>query len=234
VRALLVVSLLALSFGCKGKPKKRAPPANVATAAGSGSGKKPAPDLMLPHGDGTPPKKTTKKLTKPDFERLSKFEFPGFLAEVRTVGDNVFEVRHKTKDFPRLKATVTIQNCLNCLPMELPKWKEHEQELKELMGGLKNAKSGVESEIGEANLPGPTKVMYHFFVGMATTPGEGGGETTYANAFIAYYNDGINEIRVAGEWADDPVEVEQVKKLAPKEDLQLLALSFMDFYTHQW
>jgi hypothetical protein len=239
VRALLIfVSLIAIAAGCKDKPKRKAPPANAgsAVAAGSGSGSntmKPAPDLILPHGDGTAPKKTEKALVKADFERLAKLEFPGFNREERTVGDKVLEVRQKTKDHPRLWATVTIQPCLDCVPMDLDKWKAREDELKALMGGLKDAKTGVETEINKTELFGAT-VIYHYYIGYASTPGEGGGESTYANVYAAYYNDGVNQIRVIAEYKDDPASVENMKKLAPKEDLRALALSFMDAYTHAW
>jgi hypothetical protein len=152
---------------------------------------------------------------------------------VRTVGDNVFEVRQMTKDHPRLWATVTIQPCLDCVPMDLEKWKAKEDELKVLMAGLKDAKTGVESEIGKTELFGAT-IIYHYYIGYATTPGEGGGESTYANAYVAYYNDGVNQVRVIAEYKDDPASVENMKKLAPKDDLRALALSFLDAYTHAW
>jgi hypothetical protein len=329
-----------LGGGCKGKPKRKAPPAAgsaAATGSGSGSGSaamRPAPDLILPRSaDGGPPKKTSKPLEKADFEKLDKLEFPGFTIEHRTVGDKVMEVRQKTKDHPRIWATVTIQPCLACIPMELPKWKEKEQELKVAMGSLKDVpatvpdakqeklpvpadpkatyyvveRSGtpdartiivrrvegtattfvrrendctkktsktvaegptlaalgakneqpaallpgsvedvlwqnacsatdtprVESELGATELAGAT-VIYHYYVGFGTTPGEGGGETTFGNAYIAYYNDGINEIRVFAEYKDDPATIENLKKLASKDDLRAVALSFMDVYTHAW
>jgi hypothetical protein len=234
VRFLLIISVLALTVGCKDKPKRRDPPPAVGSAgATEPNTMKPAPDLILPKGDGTPPKKTTKPHTPEDYERFSKIEFDRFKAEVRTVGKNVFEVRQKTKDFPRLWATVTIQHCHDCLPMELAKWKEKEEELKVVMGGLKDAKTGVESELGETSLNGQ-KLIYHHYVGYANIPGEGGGETWYGNAYVVYFNDGINEIRVIGEYKDDPVSVEDMKKLAPKDDLKRLALAFLDYYTHQW
>jgi hypothetical protein len=93
--------------------------------------------------------------------------------------------------------------------------------------------SGVESEIGATELGGAT-VIYHYYVGFGTTQGEGGGETTFGNAYIAYYNDGVNMIRVLAEYKDDPASVENLKKLAPKEDLRAVALSFLDVYTHAW
>lgn len=239
MRTFLVVSLLALTSslaGCKDKPKRREPPPNVGSAAATGSGSgamKPAPDLILPRADGTPPKKTEKPHTKADYEKLAALEYQGFAKQTRTVGDKVFEVRHLTKDFPRLWATVTIQHCLDCLPMELDKWKAKEQDLRVLLGDLKDVKEGVEFEVGQTELYGQP-VMYTYQVGMGNKPGEGGGETTFTNAYIAYYNDGVNSIRVIAEYKDDPAPVDQMKKMAPKEDLRALALSFVDVYTHAW
>ena len=208
---LVVLASLLFSIGCKDKPSKKAPPPNVGSAQGSGSGgSRPAPDLVLPRADGTPPKKTAKPHTKADYERLSKLEFPGFTPDVRTLGEKVFEVRHKTKDHPRLWAVVTIKHCFDCLPMDLAKWKEKETELN-----------------GQ-------KIIYAYQVGLAQAPGEGGGSTSFTNNYHAYFNDGINEIRVVGTYKDDPVSSEDLKKLAPKEDLRALALSFLDYFTHQW
>jgi hypothetical protein len=234
VRTLLLISLLALTVGCKDKPKRKAPPPNVGSAAEVGSGgKQPAPDLILPRADGTPPKRTEKPHTKDDYEKLSKLEFEGFTKEVRTVGEKVFEVRHKTKDFPRLWATVTIQHCLDCIPMELDKWKAKQDDLRVLLGALKDAKEGVEFEVGQTELFGQT-IIYHHQVGSAPTQGEEGGGHAFTNAYVVYYNDGVNQIRVIGEYKDDPVSVEDMTKMAPKEDLRALALSFLDVYTHAW
>lgn len=234
---LVILSVLALAAGCKDKPAaKQTPPANAGSAAGSaGSAKGPvaAPDLKLPHSDGTPPKKTTAPLTKADFERLAKLEYPGFLAEVRTVGEKVFDVRQKTKDHPRLWAVVVIKPCLDCLPMELDKWKAKEAEIKQInLEGLKDV-PGVEWEMGETSLNGQ-KIIYTYQIGAGNQPGEGGGQYVFGDAYFAYYNDGVNEIRVVASYKDDPVAVESLKKLAPKDDLRALALSFLDVYTHEW
>jgi hypothetical protein len=231
------LSVLALAAGCKDKPAaKQTPPANAGSAAGSaGSAKGPvaAPDLKLPHSDGTPPKKTTAPLTKTDFERLAKLEYPGFIADVRTVGEKVFDVRQKTKDHPRLWAVVVIKPCLDCLPMELDKWKAKEAEIKQInLEGLKDI-PGVEWEMGETSLNGQ-KIIYTYQIGAGNQPGEGGGQYVFGDAYFAYYNDGVNEIRVVASYKDDPVAVESLKKLAPKDDLRALALSFLDVYTHEW
>lgn len=232
----VVVTSLALgAFGCKDKPTKQAPPANAGSAAaGSGSdGPRPSPDLMLPHADGTPPKKTTKPLGKEDFERLSKLEYPGFTKDVRLVGDKAMEVRQKTKDHPRMWAVVNIRPCFECQPMDLATWKAHEKELRDsTLESLKDSKD-IDWELGETQLNGQ-KVMYVYQVGTSTTPGEGGGSYAFTNSFFAYYNDGVNDIRVIASYKDDPVSKDDLKKLAPKDELRALALSFLDVYTHEW
>jgi len=188
---------------------------------------------VLPRGDGTPPKKTAAPHAKADYERLAKMEFPGFTPDVRTVGDKVFEIRHKTKDHPRLWAVVTIKHCFECLPIELDKWKAKETEIKAInLENLKDSKD-IEWELGETTLNGQ-KIIYTYQVGAAQTPGEGGGEFAFTNSYIAYFNDGINEIRVVGTYKDDPAAKADLKKLAPKEDLRALALSFLDAYSHAW
>ena len=63
---------------------------------------------------------------------------------------------------------------------------------------------------------------------------EGGGGYSFTDVYIAYYNDGVNQIRVAASYKDDPTSKEELARLAPKGDLEALALSFLDVYTHEW
>lgn len=234
MRTLAVVSLLALAaLGCKDKPTKKAPPSNVGSATGSDSGPRPAPDLILPRADGTPPKKTTTPLTKADYERLAQLEYPGFVRDVRALTDDIFEVRHKTKDHPKLWAEVMVKPCSDCLPMELDKWKAREAELRaKTLESLKDT-PGIDWELGETELNGQ-KVIYIHQIGTTNAPGPGGGAYSFTNAYIAFYNDGVNEIRVIGSYKDDPVTRQGLEQLAPKEDLRALALSFLDVFTHAW
>ncbi|HTL38861.1 MAG TPA: hypothetical protein VL326_37275 [Kofleriaceae bacterium] len=227
-RTFVVLSVLALAFaaGCKKKPTRRDPPPNANVPA--------APDLLLPKSDGTPPKKTTAALGKADFERLAKLEYPGFVADVRTVGDKVFEVRHKTKDHPVLWAQVTIQPCFDCLPMDLEKWKPREEELRTInLESLKDT-PGVDWDLNTVKFHDQA-VIYWYQVGQGMgSASEGGGGMGFTDAYIVYYNDGVNQIRVIASYKDDPTTTEELKKLAPKEDLEALALAFLDVYTHAW
>jgi hypothetical protein len=238
VRTLLIVSLLAAvaGSGCKSKPKRKAPPANVSAPGNATPGAQPgqpAPDLELPHSDGGPPKKTTTPHMKADYERLSKLTYPGFGVMVRTVGDKVFEVRQITNGHPRYWVTITIQHCLDCVPMELEKWKAKTEDLKVLLGALKDT-PGVTFEVGQTHVNGQP-VMYTYQFGAGGTGSDSGGmQSTFTDAYAAYYNDGVNQIRVVAEFKDDPRPLEELAKIAPKTDLQMLALAFMDVYTHAW
>ena len=229
VRTLLVVSVLALAIGCKGKPKHQDPPASVELPAGSGSSSpKPAADLVLPQGPGTPPSKTTKALGTDTFNKLKELKYPGFFAEMKWNDEKGFEVRQKTEDHPKLWATITIQPCGDCTPMELAKW-EHKDSLKELLMPELRNRPEVDFTVGTTDLHGAPMIWTHqlgYYMGA-----EGGG---FTNAYILYYNDGVNQIRVVSEYKDDPATKENLLKLAPKEDLEKIAKAFMDAYTHAW
>jgi hypothetical protein len=240
VRTFLAVSLFALiaTTGCKSKPQRKEPPPNVGSAAATGSGSgsggpKASPDLILPRADGTPPKKTEKPLAKPDYERMALLDYPGFAKEIRTVGDNVLEVRHKTKDHPRMWATVTIDHCFDCVPMDVEKWKAKADALKTELGALKDSKD-LEFEVGETKLNGQS-IIYRYAVGAGNgSASEGGADYSFVDSYAAMYNDGVNQIRVTAAYKDDPVGTADLKRIAPKEDLRALALSFLDVYTHEW
>lgn len=248
MRNLLIACLVLSTAGaCRGKPKHQEPPPNAAAGPGSGSAKGPqaAPDLVLPSGPGTPPVKTTKPLGAADFEKLSKLTFPGFTPDVRTNSDKVLEVRQKTKDHPRLWATITIKPCFDCLPMQLDKWKAKEEELKTTWLGPLKAMPDTKWEMGEEKFLGQP-LIYTYQLGQGRVPTgsgsaaaaedkESGGAFSYSDAYILYFNDGVNEIRVVAEYKDDPVKTaEMMAKMAPKGDLAKLAVSFLDVYTHAW
>jgi hypothetical protein len=76
--------------------------------------------------------------------------------------------------------------------------------------------------------------MYTYQVGTGTAKDVGGDVFGFTNNFNAYYNDGVNQIKVVGAYKDDPASKEKMMELAPKEDLQKLALAFLDAFTHQW
>lgn len=247
MRTLVVaLSLIALS-GCK-TDKKKAPPqggsssgsatgsagsagsGGVSTGDGSASAK-PA-DLTLPRGDGTPPLKTEKRLDKAAFDELAKLEVPGFEKAVRNT-DSLFEARFLTPR-PKLATTVTIAPCFDCTPMALDKWKAKEAALKNLLAEPLRDRPDTTWEIGAADLHGePVIYTYQFahFFGKDEVGNPFGG---FSNAYVLYWNDGKNQIRVVAEYKDDPLAREDLAQIAPREDLEKLARAYLDFFTHQW
>lgn len=247
MRRYLLVSLIVLS-ACKGKPEHRPPPANLGSAVvATGSGQRAAPDLVLPKGPGTAPLRTTRKLGRADFEKLAQLSYPGFTKEPHGLNDVVFEMRQITNDRPKLWAVVTIEPCgagsaagsgsgsSNCWPMDAGLWADRKEELKKqlLAEPLQGSGSDVEFSID--------KVIFHdttligtYQLGQRAGSGAGGG-LTFTDAYSLNFNDGINKIRVVASYKDDPVaSKEMLAKLASRNDLALLALAFLDVYTHAW
>jgi hypothetical protein len=237
-----VFSILALTTSCRGKPQHRDPPKNVETAAGSGSGKVPkaAPDIVLPSGPGAPPVKTTQPIGGDKLEALSKLTFPSFQLELRWVtkandaGAGVgIELRQKTEDHPLIWATVTITPCFDCLPMDLPKWQEKTEALKLFLLPSLKADPKTKFEVGQTSLHGQP-MIYTFQSGLANADPTGKLSGGFTHAYILYYNDGVNQIRVVAEYKDDPATPETMEKLAPRADLENVAKAFVDVYTQAW
>lgn len=241
MRTFVLVSVIALA-GCGSKKE----PAKTETGSGSaGSGSavaKPADgsastapkakNLTLPKGDGTPPKQSAKPLDKGAFEKLSKHAFPGFTPIVRNTS-NQLDVRHVTER-PVLATTVTIAPCFDCLPMELDKWKAKEAGLKMLLVEELRDRPDTIWEIGATDLHGQPLIFTYQFGYASGKDDQGNPEGAFSNAYALYYSDGKNQIRVVAEYKDDPVTKEDLKAIAPREDLEKLAKGFLDFYTHAW
>ncbi len=207
-----------------------APPGDRMIANGTNEG--PAVPITLPKSDGTPPKKTKDKLADADFDRLGKLDVPSFAKRVRNQKDGL-DVRFQTSR-PRLGTTVTITPCFSCAPMELAKWKEREADLKQLLGPDLRGRPDTTWEIGSVDLHGQL-VVYTYQVGTLFGKDEQGNpKSSYSDAYALYYNDGVNQIRVVTEYQDSPVPRDQMLTIAPKEDLAKVALSFLDYFTHQW
>ncbi|MBA3464958.1 MAG: hypothetical protein H0T46_33800 [Deltaproteobacteria bacterium] len=236
----LVVSLSLLLFAACGskaadKPANGSGSAGSATTTGSAgsAGSAAEAPIVLPKGDGTPPKKTTAKLTDPDFKRLAAIDHPPFLKRIRNTQDGM-DVRFTTPR-PKIGTTVTITPCFTCPPMTLEKWKEREDtDLKFLIGEDLRMRPDTTWEMGTVDLKGQTLVYTHHVGHFFGNDEAGNPHASYANSYALYYNDGVNQIRVVSEYQDAPVPREQMVAVAPKEDLARLALAFLDFYTHAW
>lgn len=234
MRTLVGLSIALAVVGCKGKPKHQAQaPTNVEKPTGSAGDHtmKPAPDLTLPTGDGTRPKQSAKPIDKDTMTKLTKLTFPGFNLSVRGQTDKVMQVRQLTSDHPKIAATITIQQCSDCVAMDLGKWKPREDTLKlaTVTEDLRKQPDFV-WELGNTQLNGQDMIFTYQLGQIISTAGG-----SWTDGYGLHYNDGVNEIIVFAEYKDDPVkDVETLSKMAPKADLEKVAKSFMDVYTHAW
>lgn len=247
MRVALAVFGAALVLGCKGRTRAAdpAPPGGAPAEAsgalagsGGGAGSAGAPTqnvLDLPRSSRSAPLRTTRPLDRARYEKLAGLEYPGWEKDVRYLDDRALEVRYRTKARPILGVTISASPCFDCIPPELPRWKAKEDALKNLLLPELRERKDTLFEIGEVKLAG-APLIYTYQLAHAWGPGEDGSQQgPYSNAYTAYHNDGINQIRVTAQYADDAVATRaELVSLAPREDLAQIALAFLDAYTHAW
>lgn len=243
--AFVAVSLLA---ACKGKPTPQANGGSATTTAAAGSGvsmgatipnkgKDVAPDIVLPHGDGTPPVKTTAPITDAKLGELAQLQFPGFLREVHHSDNGYLEVAHKTDSRPRIGATVMIESCAHhpCTPIELDKWKAMGDQLKGYLAPALKTDPNTDFEVGQTDVAGAPAI---YTLQLAQQIAQGSDDNmagAYSYAYVLYYNDGMNQIRVVAEYKDDAMKSKHdMEKSVPRSDLEKVAKAFVDIYTHKW
>jgi hypothetical protein len=233
VRTVTVVLLSALTIAtaCRGKPKpKPAPGAKVETA------EKPSTGLELPEGPGTPPVKSTKPVDGAILKKLSELTFKGFASEVKAMNDSNLWVYQKWTDHPVVRASIHVWPCNhkdNCWPIDLAGWKAHTEDLKGYLTDDLKAAPDTEFEVGQTDLHG-TPMIYTYQLGQVTGTRAHGG-SAFTHAYVLYYNDGVNEIRVLAEYKDDLLSSkEDMAAAVPRAELEKTAKAFMDVYTHAW
>jgi hypothetical protein len=234
VRTYLLILAICATAACKGKPKTQAAP-GAGKVEVQGSGGKAPKEIDLPHADGSPPVKTTGPVKPETFKKMSEMTFPGFNLDVRALTDKYMWLYQKTPESPVIRASVHIWPCVgnpkDCWPLDVETFKkDHMDELKQyLTPGLKKAPD-TQFEVGETELNGQ-KMIYTFQLGEVL----GGEHNEFTYAYVLYYNDGHNEIRVLGEYKDDLMgKKEDMAKAIPRVDLENTAKAFLDVYTHHW
>jgi hypothetical protein len=222
-----------------------------------GAGSAPeAAHVTLPRTTMAPPNRTTRPLPHKELARLAALEFPDFDRQERGVADRFVEVRHTTKTRPILGATVTIEPCdaspsskparktrathrtapaHTCTPMELDAWKAKDSELKQFLSKQLVGRPDTRFEIGTRDVLGAPAIYTYQLAASFGKDDSDQPVAAYSDAYILYYNDGINQIRINASYLDDAVGgVERLAALAPKEDLEKLAVAFMSVYLHEW
>jgi hypothetical protein len=228
------------------RPEQPAAPAPLAA---------PAP-ITLPKSPDTRLRRTTRPLARKQLERLAAIEHEGFERQERGTTDDTTELRHTTVARPKLGVTIKIDTCTvapaskarrargrrrpvppdprACLPMKLERWQARGEQLKQFLSKDLVDRPDTQFEVGTRNLWGATAIytyqLGHFF----GTDDRGQPVGAYSDAYVLYYNDGVNRIQVIASYLDDAVSREQLVAIAPREDLEKLAVAFARFYLHAW
>jgi hypothetical protein len=241
---VLLVTLVALA-ACKGPPKHKPAPANAQSGSAGA-----APDIVLPHSDGSPIKPTTAKIDPETMQKLQNMTWRGFAAKPHgfNADKGMMEMQQRTTDHPTIWAIITIAPCTEttvlpaCLPMDLSKWNSEPRytELRNILPEALRKQPDTIFEVGVGAVAS-AKMIFTYQLGQSVShPGGTGsnfdpGGFSFTDAFFLYYNDGVNQIRVVAEYKDDPKSSkEKMAEVAPKADLENVARAFMDAYVHAW
>lgn len=233
----IVLSSVMLVVACKetqpAPPPSGAGGSGAQVAAGSGSSKSPV--IVVPQPKGPTLPKSKGKLDKATADKLAALTFESFTQDIRRQTEQQFEVKQKTKPRPHLTVTVTVTPCFDCLPMELDKWKAKGEALKMLLAPELRSRPDTKFEVGDTTVLGQ-KMIYTYQLGYYSGKDENGNpEFAYSDAYVLYYNDGTNHIRVVAEYSDDPVSTAKaMEDIAPKDLLERMAKAFMVAYVQAW
>ena len=249
MRSALFVAVIAIA-GCKGKPKHRPPPENLTQvdpkAKPSTTPSPNAPDILLPHGDGSPPLKTTEPLSMATMAAIQKVTYKGFQTQHHAINaEKGSEVAYITEDHPRISTTVTIAPCSDqavlgpCVPINLGAWTARTTELKKMIPPDLRDLPETKFAVGSAKFH-DTDLIFTFQLG-ATTGVKSSGSNAgmsyveYTYAYILYYNDGHNQIRVVSELKDEANQpLDKMVTATPRGDLEATAQAFFDATTQLW
>jgi hypothetical protein len=226
VRSLVVYLLGAGVAGCGDKP-----PASVAPTPGSVAA--PA-DAVVPVDaeslrfalrplSGKPPHKTTQPVTRDLLAKLATLDMTQFGVHVTKLDDSFLQVEHG-RTLPPLLVTVTIQDCLRCLPMELARWRAETDALRIVIPPDLRDRADTLFELAQLSLGGaPVIETYHLAYA---------GDTG-SHAVTLYHSDGINQIRVIASYAG-ATETRDALAGVTRKELEAVALASLDLYVQAW
>lgn len=193
-------------------------PAGSATTVGSGS--------AVPEPTPPPVERKPGKLTASELVEISRIKFDGFKNFSLAVTDTKAQMRQERDRSPTNKdlsiyATVTVNPCVDCMAMELPKWQAKADALKAMTVDAAIRDKTI-FELGEAEISGK-KMISGYQLGQV--------DMTYTHATTLWYNDGVNEILIIVQYGDNPVkDAETMAKMVPREKLQDVAAMMMAEY----
>jgi hypothetical protein len=201
-------------------------------SAGSNSSAAGSKKVKLPSETTAPPKPTKDKLDKAAFERIaSAINFDSFTKQWSRVDDKSVDVKLKTKERSHMSVQIVAAHCFDCWKMDIATWREKTSALKNTVSAALRDLPTTEFTVDEIKVNGTTMIGTYQVGTNVGTEGEG----HFTNAFVLYYNDGNNSVRIMTSFADDPLaSVAAYKRVMPREHLQLVATRFMGLVTQTW
>jgi hypothetical protein len=186
---------------------------SVAPATGSS-----AAGAVVPAPPRAPGKWSTKEI-----EEIAKISFDGFTNNPMNINADGASIRQYGNPRPKTYATVRVNPCLDCVPMDLAKWKEKEAALKAITLSENLLKlTDTEYSLGDADIGGKKMISAYQL---------GYGNNSYSHAVTLYYNDGVNEVSVIAQYADNmTIDRITMTKLVPREKLEDMAAMMMAAY----
>jgi hypothetical protein len=228
---------LIASTACRDKThgkKQHAETAAPVTSAGS--------HLTLPHVSRRGPLVPTRKLDAAALARLAVIDHVDFDRQPRATSATAMEVHFTTQTRPTLAITVEVAACTSdrdCPAMRIDVWQAKRDELRQLLPAALRDRADTTFDFASRKDAGlgddeGTSTIYTYALGAAEGPGDNGQPAgSYVDAYTLYYNDGVNRFRVVANYADDASGIDRMKAIAPLEDLEKLATSFLSFYVHE-
>jgi len=227
-------------------PARTAAPIPVASAvpgspaAGPGSAASPVEPahIRLPRSPDAPLGPTHRPLDAAALGRIAATEFPGFEREDQGAAAGAVRFRHTTSSRPHLAVSVAMGPCSAapaCPAMDLASWTTRRDELRSQLPRELRDRPDTRFEIGARAVAG-APAIYTYQLGYAGgVDDKDQPSVDYTDAYVLYYNDGVNQIRVTAHYVDDALGgAPQLLAIAPPDDLERLAVAFASFYLHAW
>jgi hypothetical protein len=235
----IVISVSAGSPGCQSRSAPPPPAATTAPApAGAATSSVEPAHVKLPRSSDAPVPRTHRPLDPAVLGRLAAIEFPDFECEDQGAAAGQVRFRHTTRSRPHLAVSVAIGPCSAeraCQAMDLASWSARQGELRAQLPRELRDRPDTRFEIGAREIAGAPAISTYQLGYAGGVDEKDQPSADYTDAYVLYYNDGVNQIRTMAHYVDDaPGGIPKLVAIAPPDDLEKLAVAFASFYLHAW
>ncbi len=214
MRSVLLIALIACG------DKRQADPV---TPSGSSVAPSLPPDATIEpsrialRAGGKAPVKTTKPIGREQLTKLAGLELAGLTPRVRKLDDTFLDLEY-TLALP-IVVGVTVQPCLRCLPMQLDKWRAETDALRVTVPPeLRDRSDGTSFDVMSSALGGAIVVATYQLTILPNA---------FDQAITAYFNDGVNQLRVIARSVGKDGDIE-------RRELEQLAFAVLDRFAQSW